>query len=254
VGSVMASKLREKRGPERINTYSGAGAIAFFNDYVEMYRADPSYPRELRFTEPFEKILAQWHQSWGRTYTEYVRRLAVTPDANLDAVNENLRKTFSGAEVYPSLIDEFFAIMRTLILRGEREKSLKVGKIATDLYPRSDVTNTLYAVAQLSSGDKARAQELLKKAVEINAEGIASAGGLNSIAYQLAGAGRPEEGIELLKLAVELHPREANLYDSIGEFYLNTGQKEKAVEYYRKALEVNPNFENAKRMLEKITK
>ena len=172
----------------------------------------------------------------------------------MDAVGESLRKTFSGAEVYPSLVDEFFAVMRPLILRGDREKSLKVGKLAVDLYPRSDITNTLYAVALLSSGDRAGAQELLKKAVEIDAGGIASAGGLNSIAYQLAGAGRPEEGIELLKLAAEMHPREANLYDSIGEFYLNTGQKEKAVEYYRKALEVNPNFENAKQMLEKITK
>jgi tetratricopeptide (TPR) repeat protein len=51
---------------------------------------------------------------------------------------------------------------------------------------------------------------------------------------------------------VKLHPKEANLYDSIGEFYLNKGDKPNAIEYYNKALEVDPNFENAKRMLKKI--
>jgi CubicO group peptidase (beta-lactamase class C family) len=52
---------------------------------------------------------------------------------------------------------------------------------------------------------------------------------------------------------LELHPRVANLYDSIGEFYLNKGDTEQSISYYQKALEIDPNFQNAKTMLEKIT-
>ena len=44
-----------------------------------------------------------------------------------------------------------------------------------------------------------------------------------------------------------------NPYDSIGEFYLKKNQKEKVIEYYNKALRIDPNLESAKRMLEKIS-
>lgn len=51
-----------------------------------------------------------------------------------------------------------------------------------------------------------------------------------------------------------MYPQEANLYDSIGEFYLRKGDKEQAIAFYRKALEVDPKFENAKQALERLTK
>jgi len=40
-------------------------------------------------------------------------------------------------------------------------------------------------------------------------------------------------------------PEEANLYDSLGEFLLRKGDKAQALEHYKKALEINPNFPNA---------
>jgi hypothetical protein len=50
--------------------------------------------------------------------------------------------------------------------------------------------------------------------------GSASAGGLNNVAYQLAGVGMVDEAMTILKTAIELYPQEANLYDSLGEFSL----------------------------------
>lgn len=82
--------------------------------------------------------------------------------------------------------------------------------------------------------------------------GLAGPGGLNRMAYDLAGIGKIEVGMAILQTAVELYPQVANLYDSVGEFYLKQGQKDKAIEFYNKALQVDPNFENAKKMLEKI--
>jgi tetratricopeptide (TPR) repeat protein len=54
-----------------------------------------------------------------------------------------------------------------------------------------------------------------------------------------------DQAIALLQTAITLYPKEANLYDSIGEFYLRKGDKLKALQSYQKALEIDPNFGNA---------
>jgi tetratricopeptide (TPR) repeat protein len=74
------------------------------------------------------------------------------------------------------------------------------------------------------------------------------------MAYNLLGIGQAQAGLNLLLVAVELHPKEANLFDSIGEFYLNLKQNEKAIEYYQKALEIDPNYPNARVAKEIISK
>ena len=58
--------------------------------------------------------------------------------------------------------------------------------------------------------------------------------------------------LEIFKLNVRLFPEEVNPYDSLAEAYLIRGDITSAIEYYKKALEVNPDFTNAKNMLEKL--
>ena len=57
----------------------------------------------------------------------------------------------------------------------------------------------------------------------------------------------------MLKLNVETYPQSANVYDSLGEAYLVSGDKEKAIENYRKALALDPTMESAKRVLQRLT-
>ena len=57
----------------------------------------------------------------------------------------------------------------------------------------------------------------------------------------------------MLKLNVEAYPQSANAYDSLGEAYLVGGDKEKAIENYRKALAIDPTMESAKQVLKKLT-
>jgi Flp pilus assembly protein TadD len=54
-----------------------------------------------------------------------------------------------------------------------------------------------------------------------------------------------DEAMLLLRTAIELYPKDANLHDSLGEFLLRKGDKVKALESYQKALELDPNFFNA---------
>ena len=75
---------------------------------------------------------------------------------------------------------------------------------------------------------------------------------INLYAYYLKGEKKPDEGLSVLLDAVELFPSDANLFDSLGEFYLAKGNKTKAIEYYKKALEINPNLRSSIQAIEKL--
>jgi tetratricopeptide (TPR) repeat protein len=74
----------------------------------------------------------------------------------------------------------------------------------------------------------------------------------NLYAYYLKAQKREDEGLAVLLDAVKLYPSDANLFDSIGEFYLAEGDAAKAADYYKRALEVDPNLRSATRALEKM--
>ena len=60
------------------------------------------------------------------------------------------------------------------------------------------------------------------------------------------------EAIEIFKLNVEEYPEAFNPYDSLGEAYMVNGNKELAVKNFTKALEIDPENLNAKKMLLKL--
>jgi CubicO group peptidase (beta-lactamase class C family) len=63
-----------------------------------------------------------------------------------------------------------------------------------------------------------------------------SEGYLNRVGYEMLLAQEYETAIALFQLNVEFNPTSANVFDSLAEAYMTTGDKEKAVEYYEKAL------------------
>jgi len=56
-----------------------------------------------------------------------------------------------------------------------------------------------------------------------------------------------------LKLNVEAYPQSANVYDSLAEAYLLSGDKDKAIENYRRALAIDPKMESARQALKQLT-
>jgi formylglycine-generating enzyme required for sulfatase activity len=74
----------------------------------------------------------------------------------------------------------------------------------------------------------------------------------NNLGYKLIGEDRVGEAIEIFKLNTEAHPESYNAFDSLGEAYMTQGNRELAIENYRKALELNPRCRTAKEGLEKL--
>ena len=75
---------------------------------------------------------------------------------------------------------------------------------------------------------------------------------MNALGYQFLQNGKVKDAVELFKLNTFAYPKSGNVYDSLGEAYLKDGQKELAVTNYKKSLELNPDNENAKKILKQI--
>jgi tetratricopeptide (TPR) repeat protein len=75
---------------------------------------------------------------------------------------------------------------------------------------------------------------------------------LNSLGYLFLGIKLTQPAIEVLDLNVKKFPQSANVYDSLGEAYMNAGDKEHAIENYEKSLTLNPQNTNAAEKIKEL--
>lgn len=75
---------------------------------------------------------------------------------------------------------------------------------------------------------------------------------LNEIGYTLLFDERSDDAIEVFSLNTELFPGSPNTFDSLGEALLVSGDLASALDNYRKVLKIDPDNENALRMIEEI--
>jgi dienelactone hydrolase/predicted negative regulator of RcsB-dependent stress response len=75
---------------------------------------------------------------------------------------------------------------------------------------------------------------------------------VNSWGYELTADNHLPEAIDLFKLNVQIYPDSGDAFDSLGEAYMESGQKQLAIESYKKSLEKAPMNENAKEKLKEL--
>jgi len=72
---------------------------------------------------------------------------------------------------------------------------------------------------------------------------------LNSLGYQVLGQGEKQAALRIFELNVREFPASSNAHDSLGEAYAKTGRKDRAIQAYSRALELDPNNLNSQKML-----
>jgi CubicO group peptidase (beta-lactamase class C family) len=75
----------------------------------------------------------------------------------------------------------------------------------------------------------------------------------NSLAYYLLRNNKMEEAIEFFTLNTQQFPNSGNVFDSMGEAYLKTGDKENALKNYKRALQLDPGNTNAAAIIASLT-
>jgi len=75
---------------------------------------------------------------------------------------------------------------------------------------------------------------------------------LNELGYQLMAKNKMPDALAILKLNAEAFPTSWNVYDGLGEAYMKSGNRELAIENYKKSLKMNPGNSNAADVLKKL--
>jgi tetratricopeptide (TPR) repeat protein len=84
-------------------------------------------------------------------------------------------------------------------------------------------------------GRQAESEKILDEAVA-----TATMAQINAVGYQLLAAKRFDKAIEILQVNVKNNPTDANSFDSLGEAYKMSGDKDNAIKNLRKSLSLNP--------------
>jgi len=84
-------------------------------------------------------------------------------------------------------------------------------------------------------GNDKEADEVMEKAIP-----IANKAQLNAYGYRMMNAKKFDKALVAFQLNVEHHPEDPNLWDSLGEGYYRSGDKEKAIKTLKKSLSMNP--------------
>lgn len=75
-------------------------------------------------------------------------------------------------------------------------------------------------------------------------------GDLNRLGYNYLRKNEYEKAIVVFKMNVVLYPESDNVYDSLADGYLRSGDSVQAATHYKKALEINPSNSRATKFIE----
>jgi CubicO group peptidase (beta-lactamase class C family) len=247
LGSFITAKLVEKNGAASFAKYYRAGAIPFFADYVQLYRANDQISQQFRFTPSFETMVARWNRDWTRTWNDFTRSAELTPHAELTTIGARLQKEFAGTEVYPDFTNDLQRIQ-------QGEFALVASKIGVDLYPYSDelLFNLGYflilaeqteqgrAIARRIAGDYQRPLVYFKRAFEANRYGVVAAETFLDLGRRwLRRPEMHEAALQFVRDGITLHPKYGALHELLGDLLIRKGQTEQAASSFRMAYQLD---------------
>jgi CubicO group peptidase (beta-lactamase class C family) len=255
VGSYMAQALEEEGGRELLLSYQKRGPLAFFSDYIRLSTGNSAPKRYPRFKTEFINLMANWEKDWDRTYTDDVRHLVITPATDFEEVEAKLKETFAGAALYPDLSADLSSAALYFLKKNDPDRAIPILLLGQGLYPSSPAILASLGLARLWQGQAETARNFYQEAFELDpTDPVLSIDQLINSADQLVQANKLTEAQALVFIAAEFYPNEPRLYVELSDLSLMTGQKEKAAEYLRKALKIDPNLEQAKMKLKAIEK
>jgi CubicO group peptidase (beta-lactamase class C family) len=118
-------------------------------------------------------------------------------------------------------------------------------------YERYDSASRKLLKSVLSIGAVAALEDYKEKRKQTGGEAV-SESQINNMGYALLQLKRIDDAIVIFEQNTTDFPQSANTWDSLAEAYMIKGNKELAIKYYEKSLELNPNNKNAIEQLKKL--
>jgi CubicO group peptidase (beta-lactamase class C family) len=253
VGCYMAQALEEEKGRDGLFLYRRRGPFAFFNDYVRL--ADSSPKRHPHFRTGFKELVAGWALDWEKTYNDEVRRVAITPGTDFGHLLPRFQGAFAGAAVYPDFTPDLADAARYYLEKGEVARNIMILALGRSLYPGSPLLAASLGFTRFWMGDIESGRKLFREAHNDDPmDDVLRPHQFIVAIGRLVEANKFIEAEALGLLGAEFNPRDPDLPMALGELCLRMGQKDRAVEYLKKALKIEPSFEKALIRLKSIKK
>lgn len=121
---------------------------------------------------------------------------------------------------------------------GDMERAEKIFEKCLDIYPDADEVLNYLAYMWAEAGVKLdRAREYVARALEKEPSNGAY---VDTLGWILFKQGKYEEALPLLEKAYELAGHDAVIADHVADTYMKLGNREKAVDYWKKSLQADP--------------
>ncbi len=245
MGVFMRQKLTQK---DKNKNYHQEGAIPFFYDYINLYKADPNISANLRFSSEFEGMIQKWENDWEQVWTAEMRTLKLTAWSDPIITIKKLKKQFYDKSIYPDFSSDLSETIRYLYLSNKTNESIETARLVQQIYPKYAFSYLLLANAYVIEGDFSKAKENYKLAQQLRSESNKfSANSLTGFAGRLIMMNKLDKAMDVLQIAGEFFPEASKIPELIGEIYL-----EKSRRSFEKALKLKPESKNPWKKLKKI--
>jgi CubicO group peptidase (beta-lactamase class C family) len=253
VGSFMASALDSAYGREKLKSYHRGGPLEFFSDYIKISSGWPSSQHSYQFTATFANQISSWKEEWDTVYTDELRNIMLSPQADFTLLSSRLREAFSSKTIYPDYSDSLARVSRYLLREDDPSKALRLLNLSVSLYPDTPGPLTHLGEAYIWTGDLHSAVNLFKRAKGLEPDHAnLRLRHFYDLGTKLIEAGKDIRVITALGVATALYPKNAKLHADLGDLYIQVGDRDKAIACFRKALEISPKFKAAQEKLNQL--
>jgi len=192
------------------------------------------------------------HWNGGLTYKGFAERYEY-----VETLYTGIRKAAAEGEELAGLFTEFDLATRFPHLEGTPGFTNRFVHNGTVLALWSEVTDTESASAALAQaieeqGLQAAVAQIAAERSKARGKYYFLEGEFNLLGYRFMNDGDFEKAVAVLTLNSDLYPDSWNVYDSLAEAYMKDGQNDLAVRHYNRSIELNPENENGKQMLEQL--
>lgn len=153
------------------------------------------------------------------------------------------------AKISPNNISRQTALGKLYVAKGNVAGAEKAFKKAMEVDPKNASLQTTIGEIFLESGHTDKATSAFQKSLGLKKDVHV----YNRLGIALRKKGKILEAINEYKKALLLDSTDEALYYNIGRAYIEAKNKPKAIHSFKKALEIDPDFEDAKIIIKKLT-
>ncbi len=146
-----------------------------------------------------------------------------------------------------ALTNMIYAILR----EGNEAKAKKLYDFANENFPDAKKFMGLHLFMTMMEKDIIKAEKEFELQRN-NKDYTLDENELNGVGYLLIQQGKLAEAITIFKINVNAFPKSWNVYDSLGEAYLEVGNKPLAIKNYRESVRLNPENTYGSEVLKKL--